>query len=393
MDIETVKGFRDYTGEEALKRAKIKKILEKNFRLYGFEPAETPVIENREFVIGEETNQEKQDEAISDIFKLEDKGKRKLALRYEFTFQLKRIAKNQKLPYKRYQIGPVFRDEPVSANRLRQFTQCDVDIIGSTINDEAEILALTKKVLDELGIEFVIYINNRKLLDEILDELKVNKDSRTKVIRIIDKLDKKTESEIKEELKKYKAEKVIEVFKKPESYFKKYKAYQEIQELKDFCKIYGLDKEIKFSVSLARGFSYYNGSVFEVKTTGKNQIKETITGGGSYSVSCGGTKAQSTGISFGLERLSSLANISIEDLKPKAIVLSMNKDEEAIKIVEMLRQNNIPCIFMSGKISKALAYANLKQIPYMIIVGDKLELKDMKTGKQKIVSEKDLMKL
>ena len=92
-----IKGFKDYTGEEALKRAEIKKILVDTFEKYGFNPAETPVIENEGFVKGEN----KRDEAVSDIFRLKDKGKRRLALRYEFTFQLKRIAKNKKLPYKR----------------------------------------------------------------------------------------------------------------------------------------------------------------------------------------------------------------------------------------------------------------------------------------------------
>src|SRR3990167_5483292 len=120
-NIETVKGFKDFLGEEAEKREEIRKILVETFESYGFEPAETPIVEYEEFVRGENEN----DEAVSDIFKLEDKGKRKLALRYELTFPLKRIMRNQKLPYKRYQIGPVFRDEPISSNRVRQITQCD----------------------------------------------------------------------------------------------------------------------------------------------------------------------------------------------------------------------------------------------------------------------------
>src|SRR3989344_7658209 len=134
MNNDLVKGFNDYAGEEALKRAEIKKILVDTFEKYGFEPAETPLVEYEDFVKGEN----KQDEAVSDIFKLKDKGERNLALRYEFTFQLKRLMQNKKLPYRRYQIGEVFRDEPVSSSRFRQFTQCDIDIIGSTVKDEAE---------------------------------------------------------------------------------------------------------------------------------------------------------------------------------------------------------------------------------------------------------------
>src|SRR3989344_87223 len=293
---EEVKGFNDYTGIEAKKREKIKEILRKNFKAYGFEPAETPIIENEEFVRGNNVN----DEAVSDIFKLEDRGKRKLALRYEFTFQLKRIAQNKKLPYKRYQIGSVFRDEPTSENRFRQFTQCDVDIIGSSIKDEAELMAIVKDVLDKLGIKFIVYFNNRKLLNEVLDEQKINEKDKEKVIREIDKLDKLSENEIKNNLKKYNAEKVLDIFKKPESYFKQYKFYNEIQELEKYCKMYGVNLE--FLPSLARGLSYYNGSIFEIKGDG---MKETICAGGSYLVN----NIQSSGISFGIERLSKIAKI------------------------------------------------------------------------------------
>src|SRR3989344_7121688 len=146
--MEPVKGFSDYTGEEALKREKIIENLIRNFKLYGFNPEETPVIEQEDFVKGENEF----DEAVSDIFKLKDKGNRDLALRYELTFQLKRTAKNKKLPYKRYQIGYVFRDEPVSSNRVRQITQADVDVVGSDVKNEAEILSLTGKIMKELKI-------------------------------------------------------------------------------------------------------------------------------------------------------------------------------------------------------------------------------------------------
>src|SRR3989338_11170405 len=197
---EVVKGFRDIEGSEAAKRLEIQKILINEFEKYGFEFVETPVIEYEEFVKGENTS----DEAVSDIFKLKDRGERNLALRYEFTFQLKRLARNKKLPYKRYQIGPVFRDEPISGNRMRQFISCDGDVIGADIKDQAEILSMTKEILDKLKIKGEIYVNNRKLLNEILDEQKVS--DKKAVIREIDKLDKLSESEVKINLKKYKAE-------------------------------------------------------------------------------------------------------------------------------------------------------------------------------------------
>jgi len=369
--METVKGFKDFLGEDAIKRQKIKEVLVKNFNLYGFEPAETPIVEYEEFVRGDNAN----DEAVSDTFKLKDRGNRKLALRYEFTFQLKRLAKNKKLPFKRYQIGEVFRDEPISGNRFRQFTQCDVDVIGSSIKDEAEILALTFNVLKELGIDAVINFNNRKLLNEILEKEGVKK--KEEVIREIDKLDKLSESEVKQNLKKFKAENVLSIFKKPESFFEKYGSFEEVKSLKKLCGFYGA--KINFLPSLARGLSYYNGSVFEIKTKG---IKETVCAGGSYLVD----GFQSTGISFGLERLSKLAKVDFED--NRVLVVALSESKELFKNIQKLRDNGIKCSVLFGKPSKALQYANSKGIKYVVFIGEKelkskkFMLKDMIKGKE-----------
>src|SRR3989338_647433 len=349
MNSEVVKGFSDYTGEEAIKREKIRKVIEETFNLYGFEPAETPIIENEEFVIGEN----KSDEAVSDRYKLEDRGKRKLALRYEFTFQLKRLAQNKKLPYKRYQICYVFRDEPISANRFRQFTQCDIDIIGSTLKDEAEVLKAFSDILKKLNIDAVIYINNRKLMNEILEDLKVDKNDREAVIREIDKMDKLSEKEVKENLKKYNAEKALEVFSKPESYFEKYPAYEEIK---------------------------------------KKKIKETICGGGSYLVN----GIQSTGISASLERLSVLANINLTS--KSCLIISLDQDKKAVELSQTLRNNDVPCAIVYCKPSKALEYANSKSIQFVIFIGEdevkskKYKLKDMKSGKEFNLADKELVR-
>jgi len=362
--ISLVKGFNDFTGEIAEKRTEIKKIVVDTFEKYGFLPAEAPIIEYEEFVKGENSD----DEAVSDIFKLKDKGKRNLALRYEFTFQLKRIAKNKKLPYKRYQIGEVFRDEPVSEKRFRQFTQCDVDTIGSTIKDEAEILAVTSEIMKKLGIEDTINVNNRKLMNEILDEQEIK--NKEEVMREIDKLEKIGSKKVRGNLEKYGAEKILDIIRKPEPFFKKYKAYSEIEELKKYCKCYGVD--INFQPSLVRGLSYYNGGVFETNGVG----------GGSYLIN----GKQSTGISFGLERLSMLSKIKFE--KEKILVISLNKDEEAIKLAQKLRNKGKNIILFYGKPSKALEYANYYKINKVIFVGKdevkkrKFKIKDMETGKE-----------
>jgi histidyl-tRNA synthetase len=374
MKTELVKGFRDYSGKEAEKRKQIKKILEENFEKYGFELAETPIVEYEEFVKGENF----QDEAISDIFKLKDKGNRKLALRYEFTFQLKRLMQNKKLPYKRYQIGEVFRDEPVSSNRFRQFTQCDIDIIGSSEKEEAEILAVIKNVFEKVKIPVKIYFNNRNLLDDILNELKIKNKEQT--LREIDKLDKLSETEVRKNLKKINAEKVLLILKKPKSYFKKYPAYIEVEKLEKYLSYYGIKPE--FLPTLARGLSYYNGSVFEIKSS---KMKETLCAGGSYIFN----KVQCTGVAFGLERICSLAKT--DSKIQKILLISLSKDKEAIALAEKLRKKGEEVSIFYGKPSKALEYANSYEFSKAIFVGEKeikskkFKVKDLKTGKETIL--------
>ena len=383
MEIETVKGFQDYIGEEALKREKAKEIIIRNFKLYGFEPAEAPIIEQEEFVKGENEF----DEAVSDIFKLKDKGERKLALRYEFTFQLKRLAKNKKLPYKRYQVGEVFRDEPVSGTRFRQFTQCDADIIGSSIKEEAEILALSAKICKELGIKAEIQVNNRKLLNSIIKSLGI--DNVEFVLREIDKIDKQGEDAVKQNLNKFlDKETIIKLFKllnKKLTDYKKFSGYKEIKELIDLCKIYNV--KVNFKPMLARGLAYYNGNVWEIKT---EEMKETIAAGGSYLVN----GIQSTGISFGLDRISQLAKIKLDE--KKVLIINIAQDKKAIYLAENLRKKGISCTTLD-KITKGLEYANSYKIPFVIFLGKeevkkkKLKLRDMKTGKEEMLSEKEII--
>ncbi len=376
MKTDTVKGFNDYLGKDARKRTRIIDIIKKQFALYGFEPAETPIIEYEEFVRGENPD----DEAVSNVFKLQDRGKRKLALRYELTFPLKRIAKGRKLPYKRYQIGPVFRDEPVAANRFRQLTQCDVDVIGSTIKDEAEVLALGYDIFSKkLGVKLTIVINNRKLLNEILEKEKIKEKDREQVIREIDKLDKLDEKEVKTNLKKFKAEKIVDILKKPEKYFEKYSSYNEIKELKKYCKDFGI--KVIFQPSLARGLSYYVGSVFEFKSEGE---KGSICGGGTYLIN----GIQATGWSIGLARLTKAAKIKMP--ASDFLIVSLNQDKEAVEIVQKLRKKNQVASIYYGKPSKALEYADSYDFQKVVFVGSKevkakkFKVKDMKTRKESV---------
>lgn len=379
------KGFRDFTGADALKRERIKKIIQKQFELYGFEPAETPLIETTEFLGKENQN----DEAVRDIFRLQDRGKRDLGLRYEFTFQLKRLARNQKLPYKRFQIGYNFRDEPIRKGRTRQFIQCDADIIGSGVKDEAEMLSMTSKIFEKLKMPITIYVNNRKLINEILVSENIEEKNREQVIRELDKLDKLSEKEVADNLKKLNAEKILKIFTSEEKAFEKYNFYKEIKELKKLCKDYNI--KINFRPYLARGFSYYNGTVYEIWS---NDLDVAISGGGAYLID----KIQSFGVSLGLEPIFLLSGISGEPTKVQ--VISINQDEAAIKLAEKLRENNISTNLLIDKgIGKAMEYANAREIEKVIFVGEKevenkeYKIKDMKTGEEKLLDESEIIGL
>ncbi|VVB79712.1 Histidine--tRNA ligase [uncultured archaeon] len=378
-----VKGFEDFLGEDAKKREKMMDVIRNQFKLFGFEPAETPIIESEEFVRGDN----EKDSAVRDIFKLQDRGERKLALRFEFTFQLKRIAKNQKLPYKRYQIGYNFRDEPIREGRLRQFIQCDADIIGSSIKDEAELLALAKNVFDDLKISSKIYINNRKLINEILETEKIPERDRDQIIRELDKLDKLSKEEVAKNLKEFKAEKLLEIFTGKEKSFEKYAYFKEIQKLKDLARAYGV--EVEFRPFLARGLSYYNGSVFEIWA---KELGVSLSGGGSFLID----GIQSTGISFGLEPLFLISKI--DNSNKDVLVLSISQDEKAVALANKLREKSVPVVLLMDKSpSKALDYANSKKIENVIIIGEeevkskKYTIKNMKSGKEEKLAEKEIL--
>lgn len=374
--METVKGFKDKTGMEAQKALLIQEIAKQTFEKYNFNYVETPIIEYEEFV---KSGSDEGDDAISEIFKLKDRGKRNLALRYEFTFQLKRIAKLQKTPFKRFQIGPVFRDEPIKANRFRQFTQCDIDTIGAKVKDQAELLAAFSEILKALKVNSIIYVNNRKLLNEILEEENVKE--KIEAIRILDKLDKLPEKEIKESLKKIKAENLLKIVKQPKEFFKIYPSYKEIEELEEYCSYYGI--KLEFQPTLARGLSYYTGNVWEVKSKG---IKETICAGGTYMVG----EIESSGISFSIERMMAVSNIII-DIE-RILVVSLDEDKKAIQLSNQLRQQGKNVSVFFGKPNKAFDYAKAYNIKKIIFVGKKecekkkFLIKDLQTGKEIILT-------
>lgn len=401
---ENVKGFEDSLPPESLKRDKIREIAKKYFQLYGFLPVETPSIEFDELIRGDNINDE--DEAVRDRFRLRDRANRNLGLRYEFTFQLARIFKQNptiKLPFRRYQIGSVFRDENIKVGRTREFTQCDIDIVGDpTVNAEAECLAVANDILKELNVDNIeIQINNRKLIDEIIKSIQINE--KLQVLREVDKIDKIGEDQVKLNLKKFAdSNQILSLFKLMEkdiSFFKDnmFAGADEIVELIQKCKDLGI--AVKFNPRLMRGFNYYTGTVFEILVG-----KTALLGGGRYDRLVGkyipNKEIPSVGLSFSIEAIMGLCQKEISQLKidnTKAIVISIDKEKEANKLAQNLRKNDISCIVNSSGVGKALEYANSYNISYAIFVGKeevkqkKFKLKDLKSGEESLFNEKPII--
>ena len=398
IEVSAVKGFQDYLPPESLKRDAVKKVIETWFKRYGFIPIETPIIEFDELM---KSDSIEEDEAVSDRFRLRDRAGRNLGLRYEFTFQLARIFKQNpflKLPFRRYQIGEVFRDEPTGTNRFRQFVQCDADIIGDeTINAELDCLMLASDIFKELNIEYEITINSRRLINSIIESVEIPYPEN--VMRELDKLDKIGEDAVKVNLKKYSdANRILTLFKLLEKDLKFFveNAFDGAKELNDLikkCEKTGI--KLKFSPNMMRGLSYYTGAIFEIKQTGKNSIAS----GGRYDKIVGKylpQKVTACGISFGLERVTELSQIEISSTK--ALLISIEQYNETQKLARRLRKENISCIVSTDKIGKAMEYANSIAMPYVIFIGkdeveqEKYKLKNMKTGEEKLLSDKQIIK-
>src|SRR3990167_5988414 len=201
MTLQRAKGTRDFLPEQKIVRQYIIDTLREVFELYGYSPLETPVLERYETLSSKYAGGS---EILKEVFKLKDQGNRELALRYDLTVPFSRvIAMNPqlKMPFKRYQTGPVFRDGPISTGRVREFWQCDVDIVGiKKMTADAEILSLADMAYKRLGLKVKIKINNRKILNSILKEADIT-ENQEDIILIIDKLYKIGVKGVKEELK------------------------------------------------------------------------------------------------------------------------------------------------------------------------------------------------
>ncbi len=396
---ESVKGFPEYLPPESQKYEAIKDIIKKQFQLHGFLPIKTSTIEFDELMRSDTLEE---DEAVSDRFRLHDKGGRNLGLRYEFTFQLARIFKqhpNFKLPFRRYQIGSVFRDEPTGSDRYREFMQCDADIIGEpSIKADVECILLWNDIFKELKINAKFNLNHKQLAHAILDSIKIEK--KTEVLRELDKIEKLGEDAVKGNIRKYAdTNQVITLFKlleKDLNFFVK-NAFEGAEELHELIKQTGLaGSSVSFNPFLVRGLPYYTGPLVEVKAEG---TKSSIAGGGRYDKVVGkylGRDMTATGISASIERLMEIARVKHENTN--LLIISLDQQKEARRLAQKLRKNNISCILSEEKAGKALEYANSYAIPYIVFIGKeelkkkKLKLKDMASGEEKYFAESQLIK-
>ena len=414
MKFQTPKGTRDLLPQEARKYQIVTDIIRGVYQKYGFRPLDTPAFENFDLFaakggVGDAVKDE--------IYFFKDKSKRELALRFEFTASLARMISNNTdipKPFKRYQIGKVWRYDNPQALRWREFWQADADIIGSDSElADVECLNVAIECLKELGFKkFTIRINDRRLTEEILFSYGIPMKQMKDTFRIIDKLDKIGLNGVKKELdaKKIDSKKIVKMLSitgTNSQILKKLSEFKDTKSLKailKYAKNVGIDKYLKIDLSLVRGLDYYTGPVFEI-ALGANV---SCGGGGRYDKlieTMGGPKLPATGISFGLDRVISVMTRKgmFGNMGNGGVFLIAVNDavrSDIMKICDTLRSKGIAAEFdiMNRSLSKQLQYANSLKFPYVAILGEKelkkksINLKNMKSGKQKLVKIKDLVK-
>jgi histidyl-tRNA synthetase len=415
MKLERAKGVRDFAPEEKIVRQEIVEQIRQIFELYGFSPLETPILERLDVLSAKYAGGA---DILKETFKLKDQGGRELGLRYDLTVPLARfIGMNPgiKMPFKRYQIGSVFRDGPIKLGRYREFWQCDVDVVGvDSMKADAEIVSLTQDVFSKLGLDIVIKINNRKILDSILDEVGVKKEKRTSAILAIDKLEKFGAAEVKEELKAAKLsdfgiKKLMKLLsiKDISKLKEQLKDMQGINEINELMGYIG-KTDVEFTPSLARGLSYYTGTIFEVFLK-KSKITSAVAAGGRYDEMIGkfiGPQRiiPAVGIAFGLDVIMDAVQLKQkpgQKTVTKVYIIPIQTFKESFRIAQQLRNEGIKTdIDLSGRgPSKNLNYANAMNIPYVIFIGEeelkqqKVKLKDMKSGKEELLDISRLLKV
>lgn len=403
------KGTKDLFKSDLDKRAFIKQRLITTYEKYSYEPLETPAFEKSDTfnnLYGEESDKlifrilkrgEDLSVALQKNLPLHD-----LCLRYDQTASLARIYSEYEMPhvYKRYSIQPVWRADRPQKGRFREFTQCDVDIVGSnSILADVEILMVALECLDSLGIkDFTIKINHRGLIESLLDSYGV--ENKYKVLMVLDKIDLESPDAFLS-LKPYIQD--LDGFKKElEQPLQLLENNDSSKYLLDLINLCG-DSRVKYDPFLVRGLSYYTGFVFEIETPGFNG---SIAGGGRYNNLIKNKKKEylpAAGFSFGLDRLELLVetnNQQIKDFEDKVMICHLVSPDKELNIYKNLLSQGVKVYqyLKADKLSEQLKYASKNQFRYVIIVGsdeikqDKVSIKDLKLKKQVCVETSRLLK-
>jgi histidyl-tRNA synthetase len=442
-------GTRDFGPETVRKRQYILNTIRTVFELYGFQPLETPAMENLETLMGkygeegdklifkilnnglnDPKNMEKAKIAFENVLQgKNDNNLTERALKYDLTIPFARyVAMNYgqlMMPFKRYQIQPVWRADRPQKGRYREFYQCDADVVGSkSLLNEVELAIIYATVFEKLKIPVEIKINSRKILTA-LAETCGGADKMMDITMAIDKLDKIGIDKVKEELtqrgltsnqisiiEKYLLinGSNIEKLERLKSLLGDNKngrlGIAEIEQILDY-RLSTPGSRLSLDFTLARGLNYYTGIIFEVKATGVQM--GSIGGGGRYDDLTGlfgVPNVPGVGISFGVDRIYDV----MEELKlfpadvhagTKALFFNLGEAEskKAFELMQQLRNNNISCELYheTAKFDKQFKYAEKKNIPYVVIIGGKeLEeknctVKDLQTGLQRTIAFDELI--
>jgi histidyl-tRNA synthetase len=405
MELQLPRGMRDFPPEEKILRDEVISVLKGIFELYGFSPLETPVVERWEVLSAKYSGGE---EILKETFKLTDQGGRQLGLRYDLTVPLARfVGMNPtiKRPFKRYQIGTVYRDGPIKKGRTREFYQCDADIVGSSSPlADAECVQLALDVFEKLGIDVEVKINNRKVLYELAQAAEIPEELTEAAILSLDKLEKIGPDGVLREMiergiARVSAERFLLGAQDREA-LKNGDGYRELEPVLSALQ----DPRVVWTPSLARGLSYYTGTIYEVYAK-NSSVTGSLAAGGRYDNMIGqflggSEKIPAVGISFGLEPI-------LEVLKEKHPNRIMRKTVTQVYVIpfktllaegraicQQLRRAGIKTdIDFSAKgISDGLKYANAYEIPFVVIVGPdevaagKVKLRDMRSGEEKLLT-------
>ena len=408
---QTVRGMQDFLPERAEKKQRIEDTCRRVFESYGFQPLETPIVEDFGLLSAKGSGGEAVKE---EIYYFKDKSERELGLRFDLTVPLARVvAANPQLPkpFKRYQIGTVYRYDRPGEKRYRGFTQADWDIVGSdSILADFETIAVAVDAMLALGFkkgEFAVKINNRKLLEEIALGCGVEKEKVVDCFRSIDKLEKIGKQGVEKELQEKGIDTQI-LGQLEGSNLEKLKLQntaplQEMKELLKLLKGNDLGKFVSLDLCLARGLEYYTGVVFEVCVKGS----PSVCGGGRYDNLIelyGGAKTPAVGCSFGVERLLEAVEKKIPvESKTKLFIAPVGEKcvEKCLRIAAKIRQSGVSCEMdlMNRGIGKNIQYADKKGIPFVAIIGENelkaksITVKNLKSGKQRKIKLGELKKL